>query len=76
AECRRTGYRGRQAVAELLEPNEAIERLIFAHSDHTAIERAAIESGMLPMFTAGLQAALAGVTTIEEIMRSIRSRSS
>ncbi|WP_367161109.1 GspE/PulE family protein (plasmid) [Kozakia baliensis] len=76
AECRRTGYRGRQAVAELLEPNEAIERLIFAHSDHTAIERAAIESGMLPMFTAGLQAALAGVTTIEEIMRSIRSGSS
>ncbi|WP_323991671.1 GspE/PulE family protein [Nguyenibacter sp. L1] len=73
AKCRHTGYSGRQAIAELLEPDEAIEQLIFARSDHLAIERAAVEAGMVPMFTAGLVAALRGETTIEEVTRSVRA---
>jgi general secretion pathway protein E len=72
-QCRGTGYRGRMAIAEFLVPDEAIERLIFARADHTSIERAAIESGMVSMFDAGLQAALNGDTTIEEVVRAIRS---
>jgi general secretion pathway protein E len=74
-DCRGTGYRGRQAIAELLLPNEETERLIFARADHMAIERAAIASGMRTMFDAGLEAALAGTTTIEEVVRSIRAES-
>ncbi|ACI51305.1 type II secretion system protein E [Gluconacetobacter diazotrophicus PA1 5] len=73
AACRNTGYSGRQAIAELLEPDEAVERLIFARSDHLAIERAAVEAGMVPMFTSGLVAALKGETTIEEVTRSVRA---
>ena len=73
AACRNTGYRGRLAISEFLQPDAAIERLIFAHSDHSEIERAAVESGMATMFDAGLDASLEGVTTIEEVMRSIRS---
>ncbi|HYZ64614.1 MAG TPA: ATPase, T2SS/T4P/T4SS family [Acetobacteraceae bacterium] len=69
--CRGTGYRGRLAIAEFLQPTPAIERLIFARAEHAAIEREAIASGMVPMFEAGLQAALAGDTTIEEVTRSI-----
>jgi len=72
-DCRGTGYRGRQAIAEFLKPDAAIERLIFARTDHSAIERAAVEAGMTTMFDAGLDAALAGTTTIEEVTRSIRS---
>nr|AAM92868.1 kinase E [Gluconacetobacter diazotrophicus] len=60
-------------IAELLEPDEAVERLIFARSDHLAIERAAVEAGMVPMFTSGLVAALKGETTIEEVTRSVRA---
>ncbi|MBB2168860.1 type II/IV secretion system protein [Gluconacetobacter aggeris] len=71
--CRQTGYSGRQAIAELLEPDEAIEHLIFSRSDHMAIERAAIAAGMVPMFTAGLAAALRGETTIEDVTRSVRA---
>jgi general secretion pathway protein E len=71
--CRGTGYRGRQAIAEFLEPNDTIERLIFARANHTDIERAAIEAGMVPMFRAGLDAALAGDTTIEEVVRCIQA---
>jgi general secretion pathway protein E len=71
--CRGTGYRGRQAIAELLIPNDEVERLIFARADHTAIERAAIAGGMHSMFDAGLDAALEGITTVEEVVRSIRA---
>jgi len=71
--CRGTGYRGRQAIAEFLVPDEEVERLIFAHADHSAIEQAAVAAGMVPMFDAGLMVALAGQTTVEEVVRVIRS---
>ena len=72
-QCRHTGSRGRQAIAEFLVPNEEIEHLIFARADHVAVERAAVAGGMITMFNAGLDAALAGATTIEEVVRSIRA---
>jgi general secretion pathway protein E len=71
--CRGTGYRGRQAIAELLIPTEAVQRLIFARADHQQLEAAAVDVGMCTMFDAGLVAALEGVTTIEEVVRSIRA---
>ncbi len=71
--CRQTGYRGRQAIAEFLVPDATIERLIFARTDHSAIERAAVEGGMVTLFDAGIEAALAGSTTLEEVARSIRA---
>ena len=71
--CRQTGYRGRLAIAEFLELSPEIERLIFSRADHTSIERAAVAGGMDAMFDAGLTAALAGETTIEEVMRSVRA---
>ncbi len=73
AQCRSTGYRGRQAIAEFLQPTPEIERLIFTRAEHTEIERAAVAAGMVTMFDAGLDAALAGQTTIEEVVRSIRA---
>jgi general secretion pathway protein E len=72
-QCRHTGYRGRMAIAEFLVPDEEIERLIFSRADHNAIERAAIAGGMTTMFDAGLNAALEGHTTVEEVVRSIRA---
>ena len=71
--CRQTGYRGRTAIAEFLDLGPQIERLIFARADHATIERAAVDDGMELMFDAGLAAALAGETTIEELTRSIRA---
>jgi general secretion pathway protein E len=72
-QCRNTGYRGRQAIAEFLVPDPEIERLVFARADHPQIERAAVAAGMVTMFETGLAAALAGTTTIEEVVRSIRA---
>jgi general secretion pathway protein E len=71
--CRHTGFRGRMAIAEFLVPNETINHLVFAHGDHAAIEKAAVEAGMVTMFQAGLTAAFDGETTIEEVVRSMRA---
>ena len=73
AKCRNTGYRGRQAIAEFLQPDAEIERLIFTRADSSEIERAAIAAGMVTMFDTGVAAALDGTTTIEEVVRSIRA---
>jgi general secretion pathway protein E len=72
-ECRGTGFRGRRAIAELLVPNRTTDRLILDGADDTAIERAAIDGGMRPIFDSGLLAVLEGDTTIEEVVRCIRS---
>jgi general secretion pathway protein E len=71
--CRGTGFRGRRAIAELLVPSRAIDRLIFEGADDAAIERVAVEGGMRPIFDSGLLAVIEGDTTIEEVVRCIRS---
>jgi general secretion pathway protein E len=71
--CRGTGFRGRRAIAELLVPNRATERLIFEGADDAAIERSAVTEGMRPIFDSGLLAVIEGDTTIEEVVRCIRS---
>jgi general secretion pathway protein E len=71
--CRGTGFRGRRAIAELLVPNRSIDRLIFEGADDAAIERVAVEQGMRPIFDNGLLAVIEGDTTIEEVVRCIRS---
>jgi general secretion pathway protein E len=72
-QCRNTGYRGRLAIAEFLRPNADLERAIFSGADHAKIEQIAIEAGMVTLFDAGLDAVLAGATTLEELTRSVRS---
>ncbi len=72
-DCRGTGFRGRRAIAELLVPSRATDRLIFEGADDTAIERAAVENGMRPIFDSGLLAVIEGDTTIEEVVRCIRA---
>lgn len=69
--CRQTGYRGRSAVAEFLQPSREVTRLILSGADHSEIERAAMAEGMQTMFQAGLQVALKGETSLEEISRIV-----
>jgi general secretion pathway protein E len=73
AACRGTGYHGRRAIAELLMPSRAIDRLIFDGADDNAIEGAAVADGMRPIFDSGLIAVLEGDTTIEEVVRCLQT---
>ena len=70
--CRRTGYVGRVAVGELLEPNDKIRQLILARADHGSVQTAACMAGMQTIFEDGLARVLDGVTSLAEVLRSLR----
>jgi general secretion pathway protein E len=64
-----SGYRGRLAIIEQLTMNDALRRLLMQHADAGDIERAARAAGMRTMYEDGLRKALAGWTTVEEVLR-------
>jgi general secretion pathway protein E len=63
------GYRGRTGVYELLSINEKIRAAILANADAGSIRSMAIEHGMIPLRSAGLELARQGITTLEEVIR-------
>ena len=50
-----------------------LRQLVLAHAEVHRIEQAALEAGMRGMFEDGARKALAGVTTIEEVLRATRA---
>ncbi|MBV8535913.1 MAG: type II secretion system ATPase GspE [Alphaproteobacteria bacterium] len=70
--CKGTGFAGRVAIAEFLPMEEPIRRLILQRADQAAIHRAAAAAGMRPLYDSGVREVLAGVTTLPEVLRSIR----
>jgi general secretion pathway protein E len=69
AACDGTGYRGRTAIAELLVLDPQLYPLIVARADASALLAAAHVGGMVDLRTDGLTKALAGVTSLEEVLR-------
>lgn len=67
-----TGYQGRMGIYEVLENTPKIEQLIVANATSDQIQEAAISEGMLTMHVDGLIKALAGRTSLEEILRVTR----
>ncbi len=71
-ECAGTGYWGRICIIEMLTMSDNIRSLIMRHSTAGDLRSAAIMEGMESMFENGLRKALAGTTTIEEVLRVTR----
>ncbi|WP_240002348.1 GspE/PulE family protein [Oleisolibacter albus] len=67
--CHGEGFRGRLAVLELLPMDEAVARLVLARAEARDIRRAAQQAGMRAMLADGLAKAMAGETTLEEVLR-------
>ncbi|NEV61292.1 type II secretion system ATPase GspE [Thiorhodococcus minor] len=67
--CNGTGYRGRLVITEVLLMSEAIRKAVLDHATATEIRRIAVEENMETMYQDGLRKALAGRTTIEEVLR-------
>jgi general secretion pathway protein E len=67
--CKRTGYRGRIGLFELIEPNEAIRAMIIARVSSSSLKEAAVQAGFKTLRQEGLAKAAAGLTTIEEVLR-------
>ncbi|MFI4981433.1 MAG: type II secretion system ATPase GspE [Nevskiales bacterium] len=72
AACGGTGYRGRTMILELLLPSDPIRSLVLRHAEAREIAAEAVRGGMQTMYVHGLQKSLAGVTSIDEVMRVIR----
>jgi type IV pilus assembly protein PilB len=69
--CSHTGYHGRMLLAEVMPISEEIERMIIEQQSIVAIERQAVEQGMRTLRQDGLRKALAGFTTLEEVLRVV-----
>lgn len=64
-----SGYRGRRAIMEFLVMTDPLRRLVMQRADAGEIERAARAEGMRTMYEDGIAKAVAGVTTLEEVLR-------
>ncbi len=66
-DCNGTGYRGRTAIAELLDMSDRIREMILNRKPGSDIKRAAKEEGMTFLREAALAKVFAGKTTLHEI---------
>jgi type IV pilus assembly protein PilB len=67
--CRQTGYRGRIGIFQLLEMNEEVSALAARGASHEELDRAAMASGMKPLWGDGIEKVVAGLTSLEELAR-------
>ncbi len=67
--CLNTGYSGRIGIAEILILTSPIRELILSRSQEHVIKSQARKEGMRTLREEGLAAAIAGQTTIEEVLR-------
>nr|WP_246606780.1 type II secretion system ATPase GspE [Lysobacter antarcticus] len=64
-----TGYQGRTTIMEFMVINDALRSAVMRHAGMGEIERIARDGGMRTMYEDGITKALAGLTTIEEVLR-------
>jgi type II secretory ATPase GspE/PulE/Tfp pilus assembly ATPase PilB-like protein len=69
ADCRHTGYRGRNGLFELLIVHHSVRDNIQARANATDIRDDAVRQGMRLLRDDGVDQILAGVTTAEEVLR-------
>ena len=70
--CGGTGYFGRSAIVEVLPMSDAIRQLVLSRADTGAIRRQALADGMRSMHMHGMAKALAGETSVEDVLRATR----
>jgi type IV pilus assembly protein PilB len=66
-ECGGTGYKGRQAICELLDLSDRIREMIMARKPTSEIKKAARDEGMHFLRECAVERVLTGVTTLREI---------
>ncbi len=66
-DCNGTGFKGRMAIAEILDMSDRIRQLILDRRSAAEIKKAAREEGMVFMRDMAVQRVLEGLTTLREI---------
>ncbi|MBN2372537.1 type II secretion system ATPase GspE [bacterium] len=68
-ECKNTGYRGRTGIYELLMMDDRIRHFTMQRSESNIIKREGIRRGMTTLRQDGTAKVIAGLTTIQEVLR-------
>ena len=68
-ECGDTGYYGRIGIFEVLRVSPAINKLVLQEATSKDIYNQAVGEGLINMIQDGYLKALAGITTLEEVLR-------
>lgn len=71
-QCFETGYRGREAIFEILPITDELRDGILAQLPEQELKRIALSQGMEPLARSGVQKVLDGITTPEELLRVVR----
>jgi type IV pilus assembly protein PilB len=66
-ECNFTGYKGRTAIAELLELSDEIREMILDKRPLSEVRKRAKEEGMVFLREVGMEKVLQGVTSLKEL---------
>lgn len=72
-ECNYTGYRGRTGIFEVLPVTKRLKDLIKARESTDVIRFEAEKEGMITLIQAGFEKVKNGITTLEEVLRVIRT---
>jgi type IV pilus assembly protein PilB len=67
--CQKKGFRGRNGIHELLVVNSRVREQIFSAASTQDIRKQAIKDGMRTLYVDGVQKAMKGITTLEEVYR-------
>ncbi len=69
--CGGSGYQGRVSIVEVLVATDEIREAILRKASANEIKKIAVAAGMTTMLEDGFAKARAGVTSIEEVLRSV-----
>ncbi|MBI1900679.1 MAG: Flp pilus assembly complex ATPase component TadA [Planctomycetia bacterium] len=70
--CRNVGFRGRLGIFELMVTTERIRQLAHDGATSWKIKQAAMEEGMVTLREDGWRKVVAGITTVDEILRATK----
>ncbi|HEX8952398.1 MAG TPA: type IV-A pilus assembly ATPase PilB [Polyangia bacterium] len=67
--CSNTGYKGRIAIYEVMPFSEPLKELVLQGASTAEVKAEAIRGGMKSLRMSGIEKLVAGITTVEEVLR-------
>jgi general secretion pathway protein E len=68
-ECNDTGYMGREMICEVLSISEDLSSLIAKGASKEQLKEQAVKDGFIGIFQNGIEKALEGVTSLQEVLK-------
>ncbi len=70
-DCRKSGYRGRVAISEILPFNDAVDELVLQEAPLSQVKTAAKEAGFVPMVFDATTKVLEGQTSLDAAIKIV-----